>query len=540
MGSPEVLIPVGGIHNGPFDDFMRQEMYGAIKVRYEAMGGEAFLGPIDRQEDGAWYFQRGSALVYRVPAAVFEVHGAIYHKWIELGGLTYGVPSTDEMTTPDGVGRYNHFGKSASIYWTLDTGAFEVHGDIHKRWAKLGWETGLGYPISDELTAPDGIGRYNHFSKSASIYWTPETKAFEVMGAIRDKWASLGWETGLGYPTTGEKPTLDGIGRYNHFSKSASIHWSPSTGAFAVQGAIRDHWSGLGWETGLGYPVSDELTTADTVGRYNHFSKSASIYWTPATGAIDVQGAIRDKWAALGWEQSYLGYPTRGEEDFSEAGRASSFQHGEIYWWPEAGAIDLKGVVFSFKGFHCFGETDNVDELSGSDEPYFLFTVVAAGVRTASRTPITENVDAGGSFPREIELYRGPPYGMILDATLMEHDAGDPDRYRSDIEAALMAHHDIGVFALEHIPGVGPAISKIVDITLGPLMPSLAEAISDALGFGDNRIGSSNFVLTGKQMVLLAARTADKSFKSLIFKIETGLISGDGASYKGYFTLSPA
>jgi hypothetical protein len=38
----------------------------------------------------------------------------------------------------------------------------------------------------------------------------------------------------------------------------------------------------------------------------------------------------------------------------------------------------------------------------------------------------------------------------------------------------------------------------------------------------------------------LAARTGEMDFKTLSFKVETGLISGDGASYKGYFTLSPA
>ncbi|GAB16036.1 hypothetical protein ARGLB_105_00010, partial [Arthrobacter globiformis NBRC 12137] len=44
---------------------------------------------------------------------------------------------------------------------------------------------------------------------------------------------------------------------------------------------------------------------------YSHFSGSggASIYWSPKTGAHEVHGAIRAKWAALGWEKGPLGYP---------------------------------------------------------------------------------------------------------------------------------------------------------------------------------------------------------------------------------------
>jgi uncharacterized protein with LGFP repeats len=56
----------------------------------------------------------------------------------------------------------------------------------------MGWERSfLGYPVTDETGTPDGIGRFNHFSNAASIYWTPSTGAWSIHGAIRDKWASL-------------------------------------------------------------------------------------------------------------------------------------------------------------------------------------------------------------------------------------------------------------------------------------------------------------------------------------------------------------
>jgi hypothetical protein len=156
--------------------------------------------------------------------------GAIDAKYKALGGCgsVLGVPKTNEQATPDGVGRYTVFDRG-SIYWTQATGAFEVHGVIRDQWAALAWETGvLGYPIGDELQTPDMKGRYNVF-EHGSIYWTEETGAHEVLGFIRDKWATLGWETGaLGYPISGEQVVAGG--RKSDF-QHGSLTWNSTTGA---------------------------------------------------------------------------------------------------------------------------------------------------------------------------------------------------------------------------------------------------------------------------------------------------------------------
>ncbi|MGY3564794.1 Ig-like domain-containing protein [Sinomonas sp. RB5] len=282
-----------------------------------------------------------------------EVHGAIYTRYAAAGGPRgfLGFPTTDETKTPDGIGAYNHFSGSSggSIYWTSALGAHEVHGAIRARWAASGWEKGpLGYPTTDELGTPDGVGRYNHFNGSggASIYWSPKTGAHSIQGAIRAKWAEKGWERGpLGYPTTDESKTPDGVGRYNHFNGSggASIFWSPTTGAHSIRGAIRAEWAASGWEHGpLGYPITDEKGTPDGSGRYNHFSKGASIYWTPWTGAHSVLGAIRATWASMGWERSWLGYPTSDEYSVP-VGRAEDFESGSLTWSASTGRVNAAG-----------------------------------------------------------------------------------------------------------------------------------------------------------------------------------------------------
>jgi len=106
-----------------------------------------------------------------------------------------------------------------------------VHGLIREKWASLGWETSfLGYPLTDETTTPDGIGRFNHF-QGGSIYWTPNTGAWEVHGLIRDRWAQLGWETScLGYPISDEEPASGGWERQSRFEHGI-ILWSANRGA---------------------------------------------------------------------------------------------------------------------------------------------------------------------------------------------------------------------------------------------------------------------------------------------------------------------
>ena len=203
-----------------------------------------------------------------------------------------GYPLTDESGTPDGVGRFNHF-QGGSIYWTPGTDAHEVHGLIRGKWSSMGWERSfLRYPLTDESRTPDGVGRFNHF-QGGSIYWTPQTAAHEVHGDIRGKWSSLGWERSfLGYPLTDESGTPDGVGRYNHF-QGGSIYWTPGTGAHEVHGAIRGLWSNMGWERSfLGYPTSDELSTEDGTGRYSEF-QHGSIYWSPGTGALACRETVR-------------------------------------------------------------------------------------------------------------------------------------------------------------------------------------------------------------------------------------------------------
>ncbi|WP_433028040.1 galactose oxidase-like domain-containing protein [Actinomycetospora sp. CA-053990] len=154
--------------------------------------------------------------------------------------------------------------------------------------AALGGDGGLlGAPTGPELSTPDGIGRFRHYLRG-SVYWSPVTRAHEVHGAIAAAWSGMGWERSpLGYPLTDELGTPDGVGRFNLFQNGA-IYWTPGTGAFEVRGAIHVLWAQLGSErSALGYPLSNEETTPDRHSQHTRF-QGGDIWWDAHRGAYEV------------------------------------------------------------------------------------------------------------------------------------------------------------------------------------------------------------------------------------------------------------
>ena len=161
------------------------------------------------------------------------------------------------------------------------------------------------------------------------------------------KYLQLGGEGFFGAAKDVEKPTFDGVGRFQEFSGGGIISWHPNHGAFAVWGLIAAKWVALGRER-YGYPVTDELGTPRGDARYNDFRSMhlqghpiASIYWTQWTGAYEVRGAIRDAWNRYRQDPGlrFIGYPISDEFSTGRgAERRSNFQHGEITWTPTRGA----------------------------------------------------------------------------------------------------------------------------------------------------------------------------------------------------------
>jgi hypothetical protein len=354
--------------------------------------------------------------------------------------------------------------------------------------------------------------------------------------AIDKKHAEIGGEPG---PPVGDvEYGAVGYG-YKRRYENGVIYSLPPAGPCWVHGAILAEYLSLGAESGfLGYPTTDERATPDGAGRYNHFERG-SIYWTYITGAHEVHGAIRDRWAALGWERSWLGFPTWGELEFTEGGRVSQFQHGSIYWWPDIGAYEMGNVTVRYKGLYCFGESD---EISASDEPYVVLGMVPVPASSGSdvgselRTQIYGGVDSGSCRPDDVELYRGNPHGIVIGIALCEHDEGDPNKYLGLIKDGVdLVGKGVaaGCGAL-----FGAEAAKTCESIWNDIAPTIVSTVNDLAGTDDDLIGKSSLQITAKELVQLA-RMPRTNFWGIEYHRESDLLSDGDASYKVYFEIDP-
>jgi hypothetical protein len=297
---------------------------------------------------------------------------------------------------------------------------------------------------------------------------------------------------------------------------------------------IHRHWVMLGGSPGE--PVSQiERVGPGSRIRYQH--GSIYIIGTDMQTTHYVYGGIATRYDEIRGPESWLGFPTSEEKDFADGGRFQTFQHGDIYWWRDVGAIELNEVVVHYTGLICYAETDN-DQSSAADEPYVVLGVVAPGADLNTRTPIHEGVDAGEGRPGIIELYRGKPNGIALSAVLLEHDAENPERYKAAMGAAVAAAATALTGAIAATGGGAP-IAVIVGPILSSLVPTITEALNSLLDLHDDTLGKQDNVLTAKELVVLAARTQNSTKHGVGYKVETPSFVGEGSEYRVYYSVVP-
>ena len=149
---------------------------------------------------------------------------------------------------------------------------------------------------------------------------------------------NLAWRAsgGLGGPLGARQgpPSVIGDNGAAQGYAGGKVFYSPQTGAHAVTGAILSKYESEGGPTGdLGYPVGTESDGGVPNGRTSSFSAPDKpvIFWTPDTGAIVVRGAINAAWAELGGATGTLGVPT-GAQTVSGDEITQNFSGGEISW----------------------------------------------------------------------------------------------------------------------------------------------------------------------------------------------------------------
>lgn len=182
-----------------------------------------------------------------------------------------GKPVGDAVLDENHLG-YKEYEKGRLYLVANDYGSHkrpEVHvvykGPILDKLLSLGGPNPLGGKFSDQVATQDGRGQVVRIEKPNSggqnlyIIWSPETNAHIVYGSVGDVWAENGAETGTyGYPVTDVERYGEAGIVYIRFTRGTIYH-VPNAGIRQVKGEIHQRFAAMGFEAGLGAPLTDEV-----------------------------------------------------------------------------------------------------------------------------------------------------------------------------------------------------------------------------------------------------------------------------------------
>jgi uncharacterized protein with LGFP repeats len=297
-----------------------------------------------------------------------DADAAITQAWDAGGGATGTLGPKDGGVYAVGAGFGQNFA-GGKIFFTPDTGAHIMKGAILDKYQALGGpaDSDLGFPNIDEGDGKAPNSRNTTFSAADNpvIFWTPDTDAHVVRGAINAAWDKLGGSAGvMGVPT--EDEVYRGEVTSQNFS-GGQISWDSKTKAFtttppeladqlvglpvpgdatsAIDAARRAAGGPLG-------PLGDAEGPPSKVGADGLVQNFAhgKIFYSPETGANVVTGQVLAKYESVGGPGGDLGFPTSSEADggLAPMSRVSTFAAADqpvIFWTPDYGAVIVRGAM---------------------------------------------------------------------------------------------------------------------------------------------------------------------------------------------------
>lgn len=236
---------------------------------------------------------------------------------------------------------------------------------ITAAWQASGGDAGPLGPKQGEAY-PAGAGFAQNFS-GGKMFFTPDTGAHFMRGAILEKYESLGGpaDSDLGFPTIDDSPGR-AEGSFNTtFSASDKpvIFWTAETGARVVRGPINAAWDKLGGSTGpLGVPADDETYRGDLVtqkfigGELTYNTRDKKFTTVPPDLAAqltdlqvptDATAEINAARRAAGGPLGPLGAAEGPPYQIGSDGLGQNFAGGKIFYSPATGARVITGQVLA-------------------------------------------------------------------------------------------------------------------------------------------------------------------------------------------------
>ncbi|MCW2514528.1 MAG: hypothetical protein JWR11_3570 [Mycobacterium sp.] len=325
---------------------------------------------IGRAGAGAVAMMAAALLAAPIAAATpdGDADAAITQAWDAGGGPTGPLGPKDGGVYPVGAGFGQNFA-SGKMFFTPETGAHAMQGAILDEYQSLGGpgDGDLGFPTIDEGDGKAPGSRNTTFSAADQpvIFWTPDTGAHVVRGALNAAWDKLGGSAAvLGVPTGDE--TYDGDTVRQTFS-GGDLTWNRKTKTFTttppeladqlvglqipgdVTTAIAAARRAAGGPLGpLGAPDGGQYTIG-TDGAGQNFA-GGKIFYSPATGANVLTGQVLAKYESVGGPEGDLGFPTSNENDggLAPMSKIASFAAADqpvIFWTPDFGAVIVRGAM---------------------------------------------------------------------------------------------------------------------------------------------------------------------------------------------------
>jgi uncharacterized protein with LGFP repeats len=345
----------------PFADADPQsDAVDAIDAAWTAAGGEGSqLGA--REGDvfaaGAGFAQdfAGGAIFFTPDTGARLMYGPVLEKYRELGGPAdsdLGFPNIDEgpgRISPDSRNSTFSAADQPVIFWTPDTGAWVVRGAINAAWDTLGGSAGtLGVPVADETFDGDVVsqkftgGQISFDSRTQKFTTDPEDLAAQLgdvtvpgdaTSAINAAYRAAGGASGPLGARQGDPFTIGSDGTGQSYA-GGKIFYSPATGAHAVTGAILEKYEAAGGPDGdLGFPSAGEVDGGVPNSRMSSFAAQDNpvIFWTSDHGATVVRGAMKTAWDKLGGATGTLGVPL-SDQSADGDNVTQKFSGGQISW----------------------------------------------------------------------------------------------------------------------------------------------------------------------------------------------------------------
>lgn len=203
------------------------------------------------------------------------------------------------------------------------------------------------------------------------------------MSNISDKYAALGGAMGpLGVSIGQESPVAGGL--VQHYA-NGSIYWSAATGAHAVTGAIRERWLALRGERGLfGFPTAGPRS--ETRGRTTLTIGTFSGGRIEADEAGEVYAEKATSLAAPNHEVPLVAY-LAADDDGSRRTAVTAVQMGQ--WVDEANRVfAASGVRFVYDGVLTELRDTRVNSVTGDDFPAWTSVVSTLDRLAATRRAI--------------------------------------------------------------------------------------------------------------------------------------------------------